>query len=207
MGGAAGSGRRRDPAAYRRPQGGGEGLRTVGREARMLGATVPGRRRGTVAYRRPQGGGEGLRNCRARGPDVGCDGAREEERHRRVSKAPGRRRGAPKLSGARPGCRVRRCQGGGEAPSRIEGPREEERGSETVGREARMLGRGGIREEERSRRSSKAPGRRRGAPNCRALGPLVFAAATSGGGVRSPPGSMRSGRRRRAPRGNCGQAS
>jgi len=60
---------------------------------------VPGRRRGTAAYRRPQGGGEGLRNCRAHGPDVG----------------------------------TRRDQGGGEIPPLIEGPREEERGSELSG--------------------------------------------------------------------------
>jgi hypothetical protein len=65
---------------------------------------------------------------------------------------------------------VRQGQGGGETLPRIERPREEERGSETVGLFARMRC-GGIREEERPRRGSKAPGRRRGAPKLLGFSP------------------------------------
>ncbi|MGR3480193.1 hypothetical protein, partial [Salipiger marinus] len=108
-----------DPAGPCGPGIGCGGLREEERDRRASNA--PGRRRGAPKL---------LGLC---GPGIGCGGLREEERDRRASNAPGRRRGAPKLLGpSGPGMRVRRSQGGGERPPRIERPREEERGSEAL---------------------------------------------------------------------------
>ncbi len=103
---------------WRRCQGGGEAppqYQTPREEERVpnLGgpcgpesvAAVPGRRRGTAAVSNGQGGGEAAQSWWTAWSGICGGGAREEERHRRSIRHPGRRRGCPIQIG-----RLARCK-------------------------------------------------------------------------------------------------
>ena len=141
----------------------------------------------------------GFRNCRPRGR---CRGATVSGRRREtaaLSKRPREeKRGLRRSRALRPVVGLRRCQGGGEAPSRYRNaPGRRRGGSEGLGRCARLWGCDGAREEERHRRSIETPqGGGEGASKVRALRPLSCWRRPQGGGERPPPELWGSGRRR-----------
>ena len=155
--GATVSGRRRETAALsKRPREEKRGLRrsralrpVVGLRRCQGGGEAPSRYRNAPGRRR--GGSEGLGRCARL---WGCDGAREEERHRRAIETPqGGGEGAPKVSGVAPGCGVATVPGRRRGTAALsKRPREEERGLRRSGHCAPCLVGGDLREEERGRR-------------------------------------------------------